>query len=82
MVRNRKAIQEEYAKACAQLTDEILKHSQTAANIAEAQTQVGKYESEIDRLKRLQLKLSNEYSKTPPDAEAVKEANEQAQPSN
>lgn len=73
MVRDRKAIQDEYAKVCAQLADEVLKHTQVTENIKEAQTEVGKMDSEIDRLKRLQFKLSKEYSKTPPTEEVKSE---------
>ena len=79
MVRSRKVIQDEYAKVCASLSDEILKHSQVVANIEEAEGAKGQMESEIDRLKRLQLKLSKEYSKTPAEEE---KPNEQTQPSN
>ncbi len=68
MSRNRKTIQEDYAKTCAQLSDEILKQSQIEANFEEAEVTLGKIQSEIDRLKRLQLKLSQEYSKAPIDA--------------
>ncbi len=65
MSRTRKVIQEDYAKTCALLSDEILKQSQIEANVEEAKSTLGKIASEIDRLKRSQLKLSQEYSKAP-----------------